>query len=390
MRVLPVVIVSLILGGSVGAWSAYHSVGSQRSAAEIAALRGNDTADESDYPKFEIDSLKYEFGSMQRGTSRKHSFKVTNTGSKPLNVQVVGTTCKCTAGDMAKNPIPPGETENLTLTWVAKVNAGTFRQTATVETNDPRARRVELTVEGMVTDVSTVEPNQWFFDKLRAGDDRTESVYVMSFEEEDLEIETAEIENPEDQDKYRIDVVEVPQDELPNAKAKAGYRIDVTPLDKLALGPIHDWVMLKTNLPDAEELRVPIMGTVVGDIELHGPSAYNDVTGSIHFGDVESAKGAEVKMFLNVGGEHAADTRFEVAEVDPDYVEVEIGEPRQIRDDMYHVPLVVRLPAGLPPAIRNGSGQGDAGLVVLKTNHPKNPEISFGVRFVIKGAGVTR
>ncbi|MCO6046740.1 DUF1573 domain-containing protein [Aeoliella sp. ICT_H6.2] len=390
MRALPIVVVSLLIGSSVGAWSAYQSVGSQRSAEEISALRGDTTGDESDYPKFEIDAVQYDFGSMQRGTSRKHSFKVTNKGTKPLTVQVVSTTCKCTAGDMAKNPIPPGETEDLTLTWVAKVNAGTFRQTATLETNDPRARRVELTVEGMVNNVSTVEPNQWFFDKLRAEDQRTESLYVMSFEDEDLEIESANIENPEDEGKYNIEVVEVPHDELPDAKAKAGYRVDVTPLGKLPLGPIHDWVMLHTNIKEAEELRVPIMGTVVGDIELRGPAAYNDVTGSVHFGDVQSEEGAEVKLFLNVGGEHAADTKFEVAELDPEYLEVELGEPRKLRDDLYHVPLTLRLPPGLPPAIRNGTGQGEGGSVVLKTNHPTSPEISFGVRFVIKGAAVTK
>ncbi|WP_425396981.1 DUF1573 domain-containing protein [Aeoliella sp.] len=390
MRVLPVVVVSLILGSGVGAWSAYHSVGSQRTAEEIAALRGDEVGDGSELPKFEIDSLSHEFGTMQRGTSRSHSFKVTNSGDKPLNVEVVGTTCKCTAGDMAKNPIPPGETVDLTLNWVAKVNVGTFRQTATVETNDPRARRVELTVEGMVTDVSTVEPKEWFFDKLRLGEGRTESIYLMATEDEELVIESAEIENEEAAGKYKVEVVEVPKDELPDPQAKAGYRVDVTPLDGLALGPLHDWVLLKTNIESARELRVPIMGTVVGDIELRGPSAYNDVTGSIHFGDVKSAEGAEVKLFINVGGEHAADTTFEVGEVDPDYLEIELGEPRKLRDDLYHVPLVVRLPPGLPPVIRNGTGQGEAGHVVLKTNHPKNPEISFGVRFVIKGAGVTR
>src|SRR5690606_1318266 len=150
---------------------------------------------------------------------------------------------------------------------------GTFRQTATLKTNDPRARRIELTVEGMVTDVSAIEPKEWFFDELRPGEDRTETVYVMAVQEDGLEIHSATIEREEAADSYDIQVVEVPEDQLPDANAESGYRIDLTPKEGLALGPIHDWVLLETNLPGAEQLRVPIMGTVVGDIEIRGPAA---------------------------------------------------------------------------------------------------------------------
>ena len=136
-------------------------------------------------------------------------------------------------------------------------------------------------------------------------------------------------------------------------------------------------------------MSVPILGTVVGDITIRGPSAWNDVTGAVHFGDIQSEEGADVKLFLWIKGEHAEDMEFEVAEKDPKTLEIELGELAPARNGA-RVPLTVRVPKGLPPAIRNGSGQGEAGRVVLKTNHPLNSEISFGVRYVIKRASITR
>ena len=99
----------------------------------------------------------------------------------------------------------------------------------------------------MVTDVSGLEPKEWFFDRYRPGEDRTEAVYVMSYQEEEMEILSAEIEPEESADSYQVEVVAVAQNELPDSTAKVGYRVDVTPKAKLALGPIHDWVLLKNH-----------------------------------------------------------------------------------------------------------------------------------------------
>lgn len=390
MRALPVAVIAIVLGAVVGIASAYWTVGPQHSAADIAVLRGGPSAEALDLPMFAADSTTYNFGAMQRGTSKEHAFKVTNEGTRPLMVEVLSTTCKCTVGDVSGEPILPGETVDVTLNWVAKTAPGDFRQTATLKTNDPRRRREELTVEGTVTDVSGVEPREWFFDEFRPGESRTESVYVMSYHSDDLKVSSAELDHEDAKDEYEVKVVEVPKDELPDAAAKAGVRVDVTPLANVALGPMQDWVVLKTNIEGAEELRVPILGNAVGDIEIRGPAAWNEVTGAIHFGNIQSEEGEEVKLFVSIKGDHVSDVKLEVVEKDPEQLEIELGELKRLKPGSAMVPMTVRVPKGLPPAIRNGSGMGEAGHVVLKTNHPLNPEISFGVRYVIKGASITK
>ncbi|QDU54624.1 DUF1573 domain-containing protein [Aeoliella mucimassa] len=390
MRALPIAVLSILFGSVLGAVSAYWSIGPQKSASDIAAIRGDINEVEASYPKISVDALHHDFGSMQRGTTRSHAYRVTNNGDAPLKLNVASTTCKCTGCDVGDGIVDPGETIDVTLEWIAKSNPGTFRQTATLDTNDPRARRIELTVEGQVTTVTGLQPEEFFFAGLHAGDEQVESVYLMGYEDENLTIESAKLADARTDEWFEVSYTKVDNDELPADNAKVGYRIDVKTIGNLPLGPLHHWVTVKTNQKENSEFQIPIQGTVRGDIEVTGPGLWNDVTSAVHFGDVQSEEGAEVKLFLTVTGGHAKETTFEVAEVDPETLEIEIGDPLILRDELVKVPLTVRIPKGLPPVIRNGSDLGEAGHVVLKTNHPINPEISFGVRFVIKRQSITK
>ncbi len=392
MRLLPLlafIAVSAGVGAAIGVGSAYQSVRPAQPIAAMALLRGAAGA-EAAYPHFEIDATTHDFGSMERGSTREHSFQVTNTGNMPLRISVEGTSCKCTVGDVDGERIKPGQQVPVTLSWIAKSAPGPFRQTATLVTNDPRAQRVELSVEGRVTDVHGISPQQWFFDRLNAGEERTASLYVMAFQQEDWEVTSAKMDGEEASEWYRVEVVPVAKNELPDATALSGVRIDVTTKSGLPLGKIHDWVVLKTNLEGADEFPpIPILGSVVGDMHIRGGAAWNKVANSVFLGNVESSEGKQVTLFLSVKGEHAEEIKFEVARCDPKEIEIEIGEARVLRPGIVHLPLTVRIPPGLPPVIRNGSGQGEAGHVVLRSNHPVSPEIGFDVRYTIRRTSVS-
>jgi hypothetical protein len=63
---------------------------------------------------------------------------------------------------------------------------------------------------------------------------------------------------------------------------------------------------------------------------------------------------------------------------------VTIGEPKQLRPTLLHVPVEIEIPAGTPPMVRLDTAQGEEGLVVLKTTHPTIPELTLGVRFAVE------
>lgn len=380
MRIFPVAAVAVVAGTLIGATSAYWSVGRSHDIESLFAGGGGVKA--IALPEFRIDATTHNFGTMERGSSKSHTFKVTNSGDAPLQIAVGATSCKCTIGDVENQPIPAGKTVDVTLRWEAKALAGPFRQTATLLTNDPRSPHVELQVEGEVINVAGLQPQEWLFDKIPAGEERTDSIYLMSFERDGFEVSSTSIEPSEGEKYFGVTVHEVPRDELPDPKAKSGVRLDVTLRGQVPLGPLHHWVLVKTNLPEFEERAIPILGRVVGDISIHGPS-WNEESGRLYIGMVDQQEGNETRMLISVKGKHAEGVEISVGATEPEHLQVEVGEHKKVRDQV-HVPLTLSIPPGTVPSNHLGTAQGQPGRVTLRTNHPVTPEISFEVLYAVQ------
>ena len=68
----------------------------------------------------------------------------------------------------------------------------------------------------------------------------------------------------------------------------------------------------------------------------------------LNFGSVQSAKGRDAKLFISFKGEDAANARASLESVDPEWLEVELGEPEAIREGRTHQPITVSVPPGRP------------------------------------------
>src|SRR5215213_9795469 len=158
MRVLSTIVVAALVGMLAGAAIAYVEVRSDPDAADRLAdeLAANAKTGAAEAPHIVVDEPHYDFGSMQRGTSKSHEFVIRNTGNAPLKIRNGGTTCKCTLSKVADESIAPGGSTTVKLEWTAKSDGGPFRQTATILTNDPTQSQVELVVEGQILALSGV------------------------------------------------------------------------------------------------------------------------------------------------------------------------------------------------------------------------------------------
>lgn len=394
---LILILISAGVGAAAGSWLAHRDAGDVTTefypSPDLAAgpSFGSDlpkpnsasTVSEAPSPRVEAAEPNYDFGTMQRGATKSHEFVVKNAGNAPLQLEMGPTSCKCTLSDADSGPIAPGESANVNLTWVAKVNAGPFRQTATVLTNDPRRPRLELSVEGEVTDVAGMEPREFLIGKVGAGDKTETSIYLGAYDDEELEVSATMAEGTRNPELYQVKVVPVDAADAPIKAATSAVRIDVTAGPGLPLGALTEWVNIETSLEAAPVVLAPIIGAVEGDISIHG-RGWNRELGVLNFGNVPSGEGAVAKLLVSFKGEHAADAAAEVKEVDPEWLIAEIGEPRPVGESKTHIPLTIRIPPGRTPVIRNESGQSDGDArVVLKTEHPDTPEIDVRVRFII-------
>ncbi len=386
MRILTTILIAAVVGTSVGGAAAYIQIRSDPEAttpppgqSDVATPVVSDQSG----PRVQVDEPHFNFGTMQRGTTKSHDFVIKNIGTAPLRLEVGQTSCKCALGDVTAKPVPPGESTHATLEWSAKSDRGLFRQTALIITNDPLNSQIQLSIEGEIMETSGVSPPELMFDKVPAGESETAQVYVMAMLQDELKVSEAELSDPATRDKFDVRIEPVGRDELPTPGARDGVRIAVTVRPGLPVGRFNQWLSLRTNLPEAEQLDIPVIGRVVGDISVHG-TGWLEEQGVLMMGHVESSQGKSARVNVVVRGEDAAGVEFHVESVDPPELKVRIGESKQLKETLLHVPVEIEVPAGTRPMVRLDTAQGDEGRVVLGTTHPTVKELVLGVRFAVE------
>ncbi len=97
---------------------------------------------------------KYEFGSIPQGTPVTHVFTFKNAGKEPLVLSSVQASCGCTTPEWPKEPVLPGASASIKVTYNA-ANPGDFTKTVTVVSNAASSPTI-LTIHG---DVKTAAAN---------------------------------------------------------------------------------------------------------------------------------------------------------------------------------------------------------------------------------------
>jgi len=92
----------------------------------------------------------FNFGTVAAGEKVKHVFKFKNTGSEPLILSDVRTTCGCTVPTWPREPIAPGKSGEIVVQFdsTGKSGAQSRRVTIVANTNPPETF---VNIEGEVT-----------------------------------------------------------------------------------------------------------------------------------------------------------------------------------------------------------------------------------------------
>ena len=77
-------------------------------------------------------SMNHSFGKIKKGTPVSYTFSFTNTGTRPLVVEVATAECGCTTPDYPKQPIAKGAQGKIKVTFNAALS-GVFHKTVTVK-----------------------------------------------------------------------------------------------------------------------------------------------------------------------------------------------------------------------------------------------------------------
>ena len=95
-----------------------------------------------------FEETSYDYGTMSQGSDGSHDFIFHNDGTEPLLLNNVRSSCGCTIPEWPKEPIAPGETGTIKVSYNTRI-IGSFSKSITVySTADERP--VVLEIKGKV------------------------------------------------------------------------------------------------------------------------------------------------------------------------------------------------------------------------------------------------
>lgn len=89
--------------------------------------------------KIEFQETSFNFGTIsEAGGKAIHVFNFKNTGNTPLILTNVRAGCGCTTPEWNRQPIAPGESGNIKVSFDPRNRPGSFTKSITVNSNDLR------------------------------------------------------------------------------------------------------------------------------------------------------------------------------------------------------------------------------------------------------------
>lgn len=104
-------------------------------------------------PGIEFSELKHDYGIIEQGGNGTYEFQFTNTGTEPLVLSNVRSSCGCTVPKWPREPINAGETSSIEVKYNT-TRVGSFNKSITVYSNASE-QPIVLQIKGKVEPAAT-------------------------------------------------------------------------------------------------------------------------------------------------------------------------------------------------------------------------------------------
>lgn len=101
---------------------------------------------------------EHDFGKIPQGKPVTYAFIITNTGTTPLKLENVSTTCGCTTPEWSKDEIAPGASSKITVGYNAAAD-GPFTKPITITYNGNQTKQIIIKGEVWKTPTSSAPEN---------------------------------------------------------------------------------------------------------------------------------------------------------------------------------------------------------------------------------------
>jgi hypothetical protein len=233
--------------------------------------RPNQVAPEAPKPigpagRFTPTAKTFDFGKILCDKPVEHVFKFKNSGDANLVITSATGSCHCTVPALQKSEYAPGEEGEIKVVFDPKGKAaGKVQQRITVVSNDPTSPTTSLTIEADLMAIVNVEPARLVaFGQIAKGETKTMELNFTG-RLENFEVTSVTFDGTGEEIKPVIgtpEPVEINGEKMRRVNVKLVY----PPAKKIERFQRN--VIITTNDAREKEIKLPVMGEVLGDIDV--------------------------------------------------------------------------------------------------------------------------
>ncbi len=197
-----------------------------------------------------FDELSKDFGSVPRGPTLTHPFRVRNNTDRPVNIAGLRVSCGCVTATVRQNYLKPGEETYLLAQMDTTRFTGVKSVTIFVTFNAPAVEEVRLWVQANGRNDFSISPDTLAFGQLRRGNYPPASAQVTFYGNSEARVTGVKCDS-----NY---VVTSPPKEVRRQDTEVVYQITARLRDDAPVGKWYTDLWLTTNTPDTPPIRLPL------------------------------------------------------------------------------------------------------------------------------------
>lgn len=209
--------------------------------------------DNASQPNILFEEPVYDFGIAGPDQKITHTFNFTNTGSLPLKIEKVGTSCACAAALLSAREIPPGSQGAVRAVFEPRRYKDKQEEIITVYSNGPENPEIDLTLKGLIKRDVAVVPQGINFSNIKKGQPASARVRLLELSADPLVIFKIQA-----NEKY----LKVSTSRFREENSR-GINIDVTLKPEVPAGTFIEVITLHTNVKKRPKIDVPVWGDVI-------------------------------------------------------------------------------------------------------------------------------
>jgi hypothetical protein len=211
-----------------------------------------------------FEELSKDFGSVPRGPTLQHPFRIKNTTKNTISISGVRVSCHvCSSANILKSTLNPGEETAVVVSMDTTRFSGSKTITVYVNFSQPSYEEVRLWVQANARDDVSFSPDSLAFGQVKRGDSPTAATTITFLGQSQAQILEAKCESNYIQPTFK---------ELKREGSEVSYRLTAKLRSDAPVGKWYADVWVKTNNPSIQRVRVPLTVEIESALSL-SPSA---------------------------------------------------------------------------------------------------------------------